>query len=256
MMSGNQANHRGGYGIGHGGGGHDEEEGGAPEWLISFADMVMLLMGFFVILFALNVQPKGGNPGGGGAESDGAAMEVQEIDPELIEAVRRAFHNPLNPDDPRDARVLQAIRERGAGDASTKGVRGREQDVRSPRDIDYFGEGTDVPFAFKSLSITPQSASIITDFAQSQAGRRNVIEVRGHASEPEAFNRPQEGREIAWARAEVVVKRLEAAGIPTARIRVQISGQAKTPESNFWFAAMPRFPDSDLPALIQSSSPV
>lgn len=227
MMSGNQANHRGGYGIGHGGGGHDEEEGGAPEWLISFADMVMLLMGFFVILFALNVQPKGGNPGGGGAESEGAAMEVQEIDPELIEAVRRAFHNPLNPDDPRDARVLQAIRERGAGDASTKGVRGREQDVRSPRDIDYFGEGTDVPFAFKSLSITPQSASIITDFAKSQAGRRNVIEVRGHASEPEAFNRPREGREIAWARAEVVVKRLEAAGIPTARIRVQISGTSE-----------------------------
>ena len=58
---------------GHGGGGHgggggheEEEEAGAPEWLISFADMVMLLMGFFVILFALNVQPKGGNPGGGG----------------------------------------------------------------------------------------------------------------------------------------------------------------------------------------------
>ena len=156
-MSENQAKHRGGHGIGHGGGGHEEEEAGAPEWLISFADMVMLLMGFFVILFALNVQPKGGNPGGGGAESEGAATEVQEIDPELIEAVRQAFHNPLNPDDPRDARVLQAIRQRGAGDASTKGVRGREQDVRSPRDIDYFGEGTDVPFAFKSVSMTPQS---------------------------------------------------------------------------------------------------
>ena len=39
------------------GGGHDEEHEGAPEWLISFADMVMLIMGFFVILFALNMSP-------------------------------------------------------------------------------------------------------------------------------------------------------------------------------------------------------
>ena len=61
----------------HGGGHEEEEEGGAPEWLISFADMDMLLMGFFVILFALNVQPKSGNAGGGGEESEGAAMSAR-----------------------------------------------------------------------------------------------------------------------------------------------------------------------------------
>ena len=227
-MSDEHDKHSGGHVGGHGGGGHDEEEeAGAPEWLISFADMVMLLMGFFVILFALNVQPKGGNAGGGGEESEGAAMEVQDIDPELIEAVRRAFHNPLDPDDPKDARVLEAIRKRGAGEASTTGVRGLEQDVRSPRDIDYFGEGTDVPFGFKSLTMSPQADSIIKEFAASQAGRRNIIEVRGHASEPEAFNRPGEGRQIAWTRANIVVEHLEAAGIPAGRIRVQVSGTSE-----------------------------
>ena len=46
--------------------------------------MVMLLMGFFVILFALNVQPKGGNAGGGGDESEGVAAQALEIDPEFI----------------------------------------------------------------------------------------------------------------------------------------------------------------------------
>ncbi|MCL4212087.1 MAG: hypothetical protein KJZ68_15650, partial [Phycisphaerales bacterium] len=53
------AHKRGGHGHGHGGGGHEEGHEGAPEWLISFADMVMLMMGFFVILFALNVNPTG-----------------------------------------------------------------------------------------------------------------------------------------------------------------------------------------------------
>ena len=70
--------HGGGHGDGHGGkkkhkkhhggghgGGHEEGHEGAPEWLISFADMVMLMMGFFVIMFAMNLQPKGGNAGGG-----------------------------------------------------------------------------------------------------------------------------------------------------------------------------------------------
>ena len=88
--------------------------------------MVMLLMGFFVILFALNVQPKGGNAGGGGDESEGVAAQALEIDPEFIESVRRAFHNPLNPDDPEDAEVLNAIAQRGAGTASDPGVKGAE----------------------------------------------------------------------------------------------------------------------------------
>ena len=48
------------------GGDHDEEHDGAPEWLISFADMVMLIMGFFVILYALNATP----PQQAGAEGD------------------------------------------------------------------------------------------------------------------------------------------------------------------------------------------
>lgn len=51
----------GGHGGGapHGGGAHEEHEG-APEWLISFADNVALMMGFFVILLAMNMGPKGG----------------------------------------------------------------------------------------------------------------------------------------------------------------------------------------------------
>lgn len=61
--------HGGSHGGGHGGGGHAEgEHEGAPEWLISFADMVMLIMGFFVIMLAMNMGPKttavqGGEPG-------------------------------------------------------------------------------------------------------------------------------------------------------------------------------------------------
>ena len=109
-----------GHGGGHGGGGHGgEEHEGAPEWLISFADMVMLMMGFFVILFAMNVQPKGGNPGGGGEQAEGVSQELNMVD--LAIAVRRAFNNDvdLNSTDPKDQPLIERLKQlRAARDAA------------------------------------------------------------------------------------------------------------------------------------------
>jgi hypothetical protein len=104
---GHKKKKHGGHGGGHGGS-HEEHEG-APEWLISFADMVMLMMGFFVIMFALNSQPKGGNAGGGGEQSEGVANEPDIID--FAIAVRRAFHNEvdLSSTDPKDQLLIQRI---------------------------------------------------------------------------------------------------------------------------------------------------
>ena len=204
---------------------HDEEEeGGAPEWLISFADMVMLIMGFFVILFALNVQPKGGEAGGGGENAEGVATQPQELDPALVEAIRRAFHSPLNPSDPRDADVLRALRERGEGEASQEGTDGDEKLVRSPRDIEYYGGGIDVPFDFRSTEITGEWQDIIEAFAQQHDGHRYVLEIRGHASQPEAFNRPQDGIDLGWERAKLVYQGLLDAGISSGRLRVVSAG--------------------------------
>ena len=125
----------GGGGHGGGGGGHGgEEHEGAPEWLISFADMVMLMMGFFVILFALNVQPKGGNAGGGGEQSEGVANEPDMID--FAIALRRAFHNDvdLTSTDPKDQLLIQRIladRYRGSGESKDEGTAGANRNVES-----------------------------------------------------------------------------------------------------------------------------
>jgi hypothetical protein len=115
---GGKKKHKKHHGGGHGGG-HEEGHEGAPEWLISFADMVMLMMGFFVIMFAMNIQPKGGNAGGGGEQSDGVAAQPDMID--FAIAVRKAFHNDVDvtSDDPRDTMLIQRIlasQHGGAGD--------------------------------------------------------------------------------------------------------------------------------------------
>src|SRR5689334_21425744 len=89
---------------GHGGGGHSgpahEEHEGAPEWLISFADDVALMMGFFVILLAMNMKsPVAAHTGVGSPEKEGGVPESQMLD--FVIAMRDAF-NPidLNSDNP------------------------------------------------------------------------------------------------------------------------------------------------------------
>src|SRR6185295_16371327 len=67
-------------GGGHGGGGgHEEGHEGAPEWLISFADNVALIMGFFVILLAMNMAKKTAGGIGGEANMGGHPNEANSM---------------------------------------------------------------------------------------------------------------------------------------------------------------------------------
>ncbi len=147
-------------GHGGGGGGHGaphEEHEGAPEWLISFADMVMLMMGFFVILFALNVQPKGGNPGGAGEEAEGVALSPAQLD--YVIALRRAFNNPVDPMgmDPDDARLrerMKASEQGGAGESRDAGTAGKDKNVTTVRPGERSARGTNVMFGSGSANLS------------------------------------------------------------------------------------------------------
>src|SRR5262245_29481834 len=119
-------------GGGHGGGGHrhhhggggghgDGEHEGAPEWLISFADNVMLMMGLFVIMLAMNMA-KVTTGGIGGEDEMGGAPSAEMAD--MILSIRQAFNNPvnINSTDPRDAALVKRLIERAnRGKATEEG---------------------------------------------------------------------------------------------------------------------------------------
>src|SRR2546422_8382074 len=75
----------------HAGAAHEEHEG-APEWLISFADNTALMMGFFVILLAMNMKAPVAHSGIGSQDKN-SGPSPNELD--FVIALRDAF-NPID----------------------------------------------------------------------------------------------------------------------------------------------------------------
>ncbi|MFO0839543.1 MAG: OmpA family protein [Phycisphaerae bacterium] len=205
-----------GGGHGHGGGGHEEGHEGAPEWLISFADNVMLQMGFFVILLALNMKPTPTTvrAGEGGSGQGGTTPSVVMLD--FAIAVREAFNNPvdLNSSDPNDLPLVQRLKQlKGTSEAQDDGMKGRDRDVQTIRPAEFFGQGGRIQFADRSADLDPAARDNIEAISKKLRGLRYIIDVRGHVSAAEAYQQPDRAASLSYQRARTVAEALVKAGI-------------------------------------------
>src|ERR1700761_6627612 len=102
-----------------------------PEWIFTFADLVMLMMGFFVILWVLKPAPGAPNKPG----------EKASLPLELIEKIRKAFGGEIDPNNPLDAELLEKLKRlriHGEGDTGRtrneqQGTEGTDPEVTSVR---------------------------------------------------------------------------------------------------------------------------
>ena len=211
-----------GHGGDHGGGSHEEHEG-APEWLISFADNVTLMMGFFVIMLAFSMGPKGGGVGKG---DEGGAGSGVESPPDFLDAalsIREAFNNPvdLNSQDPNDQVLVQRILwRRGQGMTEQIGPEGREHDVQSLRPSKYYSICGVVPFEHASAVISPEAARSLDAAAKHVKGLRFIVDVRGNVSADEAFGDPQHNMRLGFDRALAVADALVQRGLDWRQLHV------------------------------------
>jgi flagellar motor protein MotB len=211
---------------GHGGGSHgpphgahEEHHEGAPEWLISFADNVTLMMGFFVILFAMNMAAaKGGGAGAG--EPGGTTLSPEMLD--AIIAIREAFNNPVDPNstNPIDLPLIRRLLERGQSQAEREGQIGREHDVRSIRPSNYYSIAGLVPFDEATSLLSDAGREAIRQIVHQMKGHNLVIEVRGHVSSAEAFRAPDRGMQLSYDRALAVATHLAGQGVPWNQMRI------------------------------------
>lgn len=218
----------GGGGHGPGGGGHEEHHEGAPEWLISFADNVTLMMGFFVILLAMNLKPA--STGGSGTSKDPGHPEPTAEMLDFAIAVREAFNNPVDPASasPIDLPLIRRLIERsGESQAEQEGQIGREHDVRSIRKSTYFSPAGSVPFETGSSAMNEEGVDTLRQMYKVLKGHNLVIQIRGHVSASEAFSRPDRGVRFSYERAAAVADALVAEGIPWSQLRIVACGDGE-----------------------------
>ncbi|MBY0113282.1 MAG: OmpA family protein [Phycisphaerales bacterium] len=210
-------------GGGHGGGGHggggEHEEAGAPEWLISFADNVALMMGFFVILLAMNMGPKGKDPSAGEPSDEAGQPSKAMLD--FVIGMREGFGNPIDisSSKPQEQQFVQRMREL-RGESETTGVPGKKPSQQSLRKSDYSAIGSKVPFDDMSVALNAAAREVIKDTAKKILGQRFFVEVRGHVSPHEAQRDSARAFKLGTDRAMAVIQALIELGVPSSQLRV------------------------------------
>ena len=153
-----------------------KEPEGAPAWMVTYGDMMTLLLCFFVMIVAMSEIKKNekfrivmasihrifGQRGGQGAVPTDDPVDV---------APRVRQHSTLGD---RDQQV--------AGTSPEDIVTGTEAEVKSVRPGEEFKVGTPIPFAEGSAALVPDAYGPLMEIADTIRGRRYKIEVRGHAS--------------------------------------------------------------------------
>jgi flagellar motor protein MotB len=196
-----------------------------PEWIFTFADLVMLMMGFFVILWVL--KPPSGKP------------EQETLDPKWLEVVakiREAFKYVPDPQskDPIDMYMLMKkieqiqlpLKNPGAG-GETKiprtGAEGTDPEVTSVRQGAQAIVGGKLIFDAGSATLTPETMNALNQIADQVRGHYNIVLVKGNTSLddfPDGTG-PEQKMDLSIRRAQGVADYLTQHGVEPAILRVQ-----------------------------------
>jgi chemotaxis protein MotB len=250
---------KGGHG-GHGGRRakkHEEEEHENHErWLVSYADMMTLLLVLFVVLYALSQIDKekftafaAGAQEGFGAPvtiiNDGAAVDAPtEVDSPLL-PVRIAAEAAIDGTAPTDAEKaaaeatakkeaqqtaaearaaydqLSQVREDLRAALAAAGQSGAAQFVIDERGLVVRVVSDPVLFAPESAALQPQGATVLDALAPTLTTLPNLLRVEGHANSlPVTRGGPWPSNwELSAVRATTVLRHLsESDGVPEARL--------------------------------------
>lgn len=201
---------------------HEHEEG----WIVSFADNVLLMMGFFVILLALNMkEPTTG--GIGGVDGPYTPQPSRHL-LDMVIAIREAFHSPIDMAslDPREAPLRRRMRERmeeedPTGKSIRPGPDGVKHNLESTRPSDYVVPTAVIPFEFGSSELSEAARHSARKAAHEIAGKLNlIIEVRGNVSAAESKRDQVKGYQLSYQRAMTVATILNEEGVPWKHMRL------------------------------------
>jgi outer membrane protein OmpA-like peptidoglycan-associated protein len=194
-----------------------------PEWIFTLADLIMCMMGLFVILWVLKPGPKKATD-----TLDGDMLKV-------VAAIRDAFGYIPDPksSDPVDVHMLlkklesiDAIKGPGDGGKSKlprKSPEGVDEDSQTIRPGKLSVVGGKMLFAPGEAKLSPETTAVLDQIADLIRGHRNIVLIKGHASLDDLADTatPQEQMDLSLRRAQAVADYLTARRVEPEILRVQ-----------------------------------
>jgi chemotaxis protein MotB len=194
-------------------------EAGAPAWMVTYGDMVTLLLTFFVLLLAMSE----------------VKQDQRMLD--FMQAIKEAFgyaggdrHLPNEEVQvPRNIPEMQAlimtIYPDNLGYTSDQGPQGKRERVTTIRPGDHYQPGGRFHFSELSAELGENEIKALGEYARQLRGYTTLIEVRGHCNK-----RPVDGTkfsdlmDLSYQRARAVAAVLIANGIDPQRINIVGAG--------------------------------
>lgn len=196
----------------------DEEQAGIPEWVVTFGDMMSLLLTFFIMLVSMS------------------EVKQQERFQAMAESFRRRFGHEtatlsLIPgrNRPRNSMVDKlAVLGRArrvdtmSGGDKVKAPVGENPRVKSIRKGEQTTFGGVVYFEEGAAELTEEHKRTLQATAQEIGGKPQVVEIRGHTStRPLSPDSPYDDHwALAYGRCRAVMQFLIKLGISPGRLRI------------------------------------
>ncbi|RMF43586.1 MAG: hypothetical protein D6753_04790 [Planctomycetota bacterium] len=204
----------------------EDDAMGIPEWVVTFGDMMSLLLTFFIMLVSMS------------------EIKEEEKYQAMVESIKRQFGHDLSmssltPGDvrPRDSayRILSTTGRAKRKDTHRGGVEtpapvGEEERVRIIRAGRNTAIGTVVFFQDGSSELTDAAKRALDREVEQLIGKPQKIEVRGHTSQQLAGPGadPFMAMDLAYRRCRAVMDYLvNQHGIPPERIRLAPAGASE-----------------------------
>lgn len=240
-------------------GGHGEEDGGQDRWLITYSDLITLLLIFFILMYTMSqvdVQKYSSVANSLSVVLTGQTMSILDTQgPSLIEGLS-GKDMPQNQDVTEQAQLeemKQLVSEFiQAKDQEAQHGTTNSQAIRLSEHIIVYEQERGLVISFKdallfpsgSDQLTAQARDIIAELGQALVLLPNYIRVEGHTDDlPIKTSRFASNWELSVLRAATVVHVLsEAAHIPSDRLAIIGYGQYRplVPNESDAYRAMNR----------------
>ncbi len=194
----------------------EEKAAGAPEWMVTFGDMMSLLLCFFVIIVSMSEVKKD--------------VKFQVV----VDSIQQAFGYSNSPGQipeiqPSQNSLIQQLQKivipqytTKEGDSDDEGINGRVFRVTNVREGISIVVGGRITFERFKAKLKPEAQKLIRNLSEKIVGRNTVLHVRGHTTReplpPDSEFKDQ--MHLSLTRAQAVADELVANGVRSIRIRI------------------------------------